>query len=103
MVNDFAAPHPLKKGYPDGHAPLSKYATVPVVSLGRIVAVVGVANKETDYFDTDVLQLTLLMDSVWKEVERKQSREQVRRFSQRLEHAMSAGSLAWWQMELPSG
>jgi PAS domain S-box-containing protein len=103
VVNDFAAPHPLKKGYPEGHAALRKYATVPVVSSGQIVAVVGVANKETDYTDTDVLQLTLLMDSVWKEVERKQIQEQVRQFSQRLEHAMSAGSLAWWQMALPSG
>jgi len=103
VVNDFAAPHPLKKGYPEGHAALRKYATVPVLSAGRIVAVVGVANKETDYTDTDVLQLTLLMDSVWKEVERKQSQEQVMQFSERLEHAMSAGNLAWWQMALPSG
>jgi len=103
VVNDFSAPHPLKKGYPEGHAALRKYATVPVVSSGQIVAVVGVANKESDYTDTDVLQLTLLMDSVWKEVERKQTQEKVRQFTERLEHAMSAGSLAWWQMALPSG
>lgn len=103
VVNDFDAPNPLKKGCPEGHAKLHKYATIPVFSGGRIVAVVGVANKESDYTGIDVLQLTLLMDSVWREVERRRSEAQVRDFSQRLEQAMSAGSLAWWQMELPSG
>ncbi len=103
VVNEFDAPNPLKKGYPEGHATLQRYATVPVFSAGHIVAVVGVANKETDYSATDVLQLTLLMDSVWKAVERIKVSEQISRFTQRLEHAMSAGSLAWWQMALPSG
>jgi PAS domain-containing protein len=74
MVNDFSAPHPLKKGYPKGHAPLNRFLTVPVFSSGQIVAVVGVANKKTDYDQSDVLQLKLLMDGVWKETDRK-SRE----------------------------
>ncbi len=73
ILNDFQAEHPLKKGYPPGHAPLLKYLTVPIFSEGRIVAVVGVANKVEDYAETDVLQLTLLMDAVWKVVERKRA------------------------------
>ncbi|MDQ5910090.1 MAG: hypothetical protein QG599_2185, partial [Pseudomonadota bacterium] len=71
LVNDFAAAHPLKKGYPAGHTPLLKYLTVPVFSGGKIVAVIGVANKVTDYHETDILQLTLLMEAVWKVVERR--------------------------------
>ena len=47
MVNDFQAPQPLKKGYPQGHAHLDKYLTIPVFNDGKIVAVVGVANKAT--------------------------------------------------------
>ena len=70
LVNDFQAPNPLKRGYPEGHAPLHRYLTVPVFIGGRIVAVVGVANKESDYNQTDILQLTLMMDSVWKGVDR---------------------------------
>ena len=68
MVNDFQAPHPLEKGYPPGHATLTKYLSTPVVSDGKIVAVVGVANKDTDYDDGDVRQLTLMMDAVWQTV-----------------------------------
>jgi hypothetical protein len=41
-----------------------------VFSDDKIVAVAGVANKESDYDNSDVRQLTLLMDSVWKISER---------------------------------
>ncbi len=75
VVNDFQAAHSLKKGYPSGHVRLYKYLTVPVFSGGRIVAVAGVANKQTDYDDADVRQLTLLMDSVWRIMEQKRSQE----------------------------
>ena len=42
------------------------------------MAVVGVANKESEYNQADTLQLTLLMDSVWKGVDRLQAEEQLR-------------------------
>jgi signal transduction histidine kinase len=77
VVNDFQMPHPLKKGYPDGHANLLKYLTIPVFSGDRIVAVVAVANKATDYNNADVRQLTLMMDSVWKIVERNQAKDEI--------------------------
>jgi PAS domain S-box-containing protein len=78
LVNDFTAAHPLKKGYPEGHAKLVKYLTVPLFSGGRIVGVVGVANKATDYDETDILQLTLLMEAVWKVVEQRQAEDKER-------------------------
>jgi PAS domain S-box-containing protein len=34
---------------------------------------VAVANKETDYVDEDIVQLTILMDIVWKSLERKKT------------------------------
>jgi len=77
LDNDFHSLHPLKKGYPDGHAPLSKFLTVPVFIDHAIVAVTGVANKETDYDQSDILQLSLMMDSVWKMVERKQIQDKL--------------------------
>ena len=78
IVNDFSAPHPLKKGYPEGHAPLLRFFSVPVFSEGRIVAVVGFANRFAEYSDRDVSQMTLLMDSVWKIVERKEAEEKLK-------------------------
>lgn len=84
IVNDFQAPHPLKKGYPDGHAPLYRYMTLPVFIDEHIVGVVGVANKQTDYDSFDVQQLTLLTDSAWKLTERKRAEEELKRTNQRL-------------------
>jgi len=71
LLNDFHAPHHLKKGYPEGHAPLKRFLTIPVINAGKIVAVVGVANKQAEYGDQDIFQLNLLMEAVWKVVERK--------------------------------
>ncbi|MDD5183642.1 MAG: PAS domain S-box protein [Paludibacter sp.] len=73
VVNDFQAAHPLKKGQPGGHAPLHKYLTIPVIVDNQIVGVVGVANKETDYVDNDIKQLTVLMDIVWNALGKRQT------------------------------
>ena len=75
ILNDFQAENLLKKGYPEGHAPLHKFMTIPIFTGDEIVAVVGVANKESDYTETDVLQLELLMDGVWKVVGTKKVEE----------------------------
>ena len=57
---------------------LSKYLTVPVFSDGHIVAVTAVANKLTDYDAADVKQLTLMMEVVWKMVDRQRTAEALR-------------------------
>jgi len=75
LVNDFAAPHPHKKGFPEGHAALHRFLTVPVEMDGRIVAVVGAANKAGPYDDEDVRQLRLFMEAVWHRAARAQAEE----------------------------
>ena len=84
MLNDFQAQNNLEKGYPEDHAPLYKFLTVPVFSNNNIVAVTGVANKETDYDEADILHLTLLMNSVWKVIERKNMELELKEKNQEL-------------------
>lgn len=69
LVNRAPSPADL----PEQHIQLHRYLLTPVISEGRIVAAVGVANKPADYTDADAHQLALLMDSVWKIVERKRA------------------------------
>lgn len=71
--NNYEIYHPDKRGYPQGHVHLKKFLTIPVFFNKKIVAVAGVANKESDYDQTDILQMTLLMDAVWKTTERIKS------------------------------
>ena len=83
LINDFTASNPLKKGIPDGHAPLHKFLSIPVLNGSEIIAVVGVANKQNDYNDTDIRQLNLMMDAVWKIVQRKQTEEALKESEER--------------------
>lgn len=65
ITNDYMASDPLIKGVPEGHVPLRRHMGVPVFDNGRVVAVAGFANKETDYDEGDVRQVSLLMHGLW--------------------------------------
>jgi len=87
LLNDYQADHPLKRGYPAGHATIERFVSVPVFHDDEIRAVIGVANKTSDYLQDDVLQLQLLMDSVWKVVEHRRTEQDFRQ----LFDSMSSG------------
>lgn len=72
IINNYEEENPLKRGYPEGHVPIIRYLGIPIFKNQEIIATVGVANKESDYNEIDVLQLTLLMDAAWKSIERMQ-------------------------------
>lgn len=77
VVNNFQQPNPLKKGYPAGHVELKRFMSAPVIIDGKIVAVVGLANKESNYNDNDVYEMTLLMNGIWNAVTRREAQEKL--------------------------
>ncbi len=87
IMNDFQAPNPLKRGYPEGHVKIESFMAIPVVIDGKLVATLGVANKQADYEETDVLLATLLMDAVWKIVDRKATEIELRKLSRAVEQS----------------
>ena len=94
ILNDYQAHHPLKKGYPEGHSHLDRFMTIPVFSDNSIKAVVGMANKSSDYDDSDVKQLTLFMDSVWKLIDKKNADEERIKLQTQMQKLQSLGILA---------
>jgi len=66
IINDFKAPHPQKRGVPAGHIEVKNYASIPYFDGDKIVAILAVANKAEDYDNSDINQLTLFMDGMWK-------------------------------------
>ena len=92
--NDFSAPNPYKKGTPEGHVPLSKFMSIPVFSDGKIVGVIGLANKKDDYTETDILQTSLLMETVWKVVDRIKAEDALKKLNDELEKRVSQRTAA---------
>lgn len=75
IVNSLAAAHPLRDRYPgDGVRP-HRFMALPVLLDDRVVAVAGVANKDTDYDQADLADLQLLMDAVWRVVQKRRATE----------------------------
>ncbi|RQD79861.1 MAG: PAS domain S-box protein, partial [Methanocalculus sp. MSAO_Arc2] len=71
VFNEYAASHPAKHGYPKGHVEITRYLGVPIFDGSRIVAVLAVANKETEYRDDDIDALMTLGNAVWGLIHRK--------------------------------
>jgi signal transduction histidine kinase len=73
ILNDYKAPNRARKGFPEGHMQLRNFLAVPVFDGLAVVAIAEVGNKKTDYDRTDVRQLTLLMNDVWRAILRRRT------------------------------
>ncbi len=85
LVNDYASQKVWKRGYPQGHAPLLRFLGIPVFDGERIVAVAAVANKEGEYQEGDVRQLTLLIGGMWRLIQRQRAESALRESEERLQ------------------
>ncbi|UCD75873.1 MAG: PAS domain S-box protein [Phycisphaerales bacterium] len=94
IANDCSASKPDQEGDPLAHVTMKRHMVIPVFDRERIVAVAGVGNKRQGYDETDVRQLTLLMEGMWKIIERRQAeqalRESEEKFRQINESALDA-------------
>ncbi len=71
--NDYPA-EAGRKGLPQGHVSLRRHMSVPVLLDGRVVAVAGVGNKQEPYTPTDVHQLYLFADTLFRIIHQQRSR-----------------------------
>lgn len=85
VTNEYAAANPWKRGLPEGHVPIYRHMNVPIFDGGRVVVVAGVGNKEEPYDDSDVRQLTLLMDGMWKLLQRQRTQAELHAYRLHLE------------------
>jgi two-component system, sensor histidine kinase and response regulator len=83
ITNDYAAENNLKHGFPAGHVPITRHMNVPVFDGDKIVILAGVANKESNYNETDVSQLTLLMNGMWRLIQRRKADEALKESEER--------------------
>ena len=84
--NDYAC-LPNKKGLPEGHADVVRELVVPVMRDNRVVAILGVGNKPSDYTDKDVTMVAFIADVAWEVLLRKQAEETILAANRQLEAA----------------
>jgi PAS domain S-box-containing protein len=92
IINDYSATYTGEKGVPEGHVPITRFLSVPISDEGKLVIVVGVANKKTDYDESDVRQLMLLMNGLLRILQRRQAEEDLRQAHEAAEAANKAKS-----------
>lgn len=80
--NDYSS-LPNKKGMPEGHAPVIRELVVPVIKEDKIVAVIGVGNKSTDYTNKDIEVVSFLGDVAWELVVGRRAEETLLNLSSR--------------------
>ncbi|MCJ7436046.1 MAG: diguanylate cyclase, partial [Anaerolineales bacterium] len=84
--NDYATlPH--RKGLPAGHAEVIRELVVPILRQGRVVSILGVGNKPTDYEDKDIELVGYIADVIWEIVRRKRAEEKLQQLSLAVEQS----------------
>ncbi len=77
VFNDYAN-YPHRQGLPEGHAALERLLLVPVIENGRVVVIMGVGNKATDYTDVDIETVQLISNEIWRLVQRRRTLQALR-------------------------
>ncbi|HCM25932.1 MAG TPA: hypothetical protein DIC34_05185 [Treponema sp.] len=72
-----------RKGMPDGHVPVNRELVVPIMRGETVVAIIGVANKASDYDENDIEKVSLLGDFSWDIIERKRAEDALRKSEER--------------------
>ena len=76
VYNDYAGlTH--KKGMPEGHAPVTRVLSIPVIKEGKVRVIMGVGNKKTDYDQNDIDMAEQTASILYDLVQRKKVQEEL--------------------------
>lgn len=70
IVNDYQA-LPQTNGLPDGHFPLHRFFSIPVIIKNQVVAVMGAGNAQLAYNVIDVEKIQQVVQQYWPTLEKK--------------------------------
>ncbi len=93
ITNNYSVPNPFKKGLPKGHIKIIRHMNIPLFEGNRIIIVAGLGNKENDYDELDVRQLTLLMQDMWSLIQHKQAEKEKKKIEVQLLQAQKTETI----------
>lgn len=98
VYNDFSV-SPNQRGLPEGHVPVTRFMSVPVMESGKVRIVFGVGNKTGEYSEHDVVQLQLVANDLHKIIKQRQVEQLARESNERLQLAARSSEIGIWEYE----
>ncbi len=92
-----------KKGLPEGHADVIREMVVPVFRNNKIVAVLGIGNKITDYDEYDDAIVSVFADLAWDITDRKIAQEKLKENEERLRLALKSAEQGLYDLNIQTG
>ena len=92
MIHNDYSKLPHRKGMPEGHAAVIRELVAPILRSDRMVAILGIGNKPTDYTEKDVEIVSYLADVAWEITDRKRTEEALKE-SDKQYHALFEDSI----------
>jgi len=85
IVNDYLSDNPAKKGIPEAHIQLTRLIVIPIFDNDRVVAVAAMANKDENYNNSDIYQISLLVNGMWQYIYNMKVVDELNRVNDELE------------------
>ncbi|RLB86413.1 MAG: signal transduction histidine-protein kinase AtoS, partial [Deltaproteobacteria bacterium] len=83
ISNNYKISNPLQKGIPTEYKKIFRYMNVPIFSGDKLVVVAGMGNKKIDYDSSDLRQLNLLAQGMWRLIQRKKNERAIQKSEKR--------------------
>jgi len=80
VYNDFPS-SPNRKGLPEGHTPVSRFMSVPVVEGDKVRIIFGVGNKSAEYHELDAIRIEVVASYLQRIMAQRRAEEEIRTLS----------------------
>jgi PAS domain S-box-containing protein len=102
IYNDYPT-SPNKKGLPEGHSPVGRTMSVPVINEGKVRLIFGVGNKSSDYTDSDVVQIQAIANEMHKILEKRKVDHTLQKSEDRWQFAIEGSNDGIWDWNMLTG
>lgn len=83
ISNNYKLSNPKQHGVPEKYPKINRYMNVPIINNGNVVVVAGVGNKINNYTSSDLRQLNLLAQGMWRLIQRIKAEQTLKKSEQR--------------------
>jgi PAS domain S-box-containing protein len=95
VYNDYPT-SPNRKGLPEGHAPICRIMSVPVIDDDKVRLIFGVGNKSSDYTDSDAIQIQAIANELHKILEKRKVEKNLQKIEDRWQFAIEGSNDGIW-------